>query len=87
MGVGTGGGGPQVLYRRPGGTLVPIESRAMFKEACNIWNRDTIFSLKNRNSCKVRNKRRRVILGAKRVFSSQNPRVFLACLSIYLFVD
>jgi len=40
MGVETGGEEPQVLYRRPEGTLVPIESRAMFREACNTWNRD-----------------------------------------------
>jgi len=40
MGVGTGGGGPQVLYRRAGGTLVPIRPRAVFREACNTWNRD-----------------------------------------------
>jgi len=40
MRVGTGGGGPQVLYRRPGGTLVPIGSRAVLREACNIWNRN-----------------------------------------------
>jgi hypothetical protein len=41
MGVGTGGGGPQVLYRRPGGTLVPIGPGAVFREACNTWNRDS----------------------------------------------
>ena len=79
MGVGTGGGGPQMLYRRVGGTLVPIRSRAMFREAYNTWNRDTILSLKNRISCKVRNKRRRVILDAKRVLSSHNPQVLSVC--------
>ncbi len=35
MGVEIGGEGPQVLYRRPRGTLVPIGPRAMFREACN----------------------------------------------------
>jgi len=36
MGVGTGGGEPQMLYRQPEETLVPIESRAIFREVCNI---------------------------------------------------
>ncbi len=40
MGVETKGGGSQVLYRQPGGTLVPIGSRAMFRKVCNTWNRN-----------------------------------------------
>lgn len=75
MEIGTGGGGPQMLYS-PGGTLVPIGSSTVFREACNTWNRDSTPSLKNRSSYKVGNKRRRVLLGAKRVASPRSPWAF-----------